>query len=386
MPSNAFQAIMDASVEAIVLIDRRGVVSAFNRSAERLFGYTADEIVGQNVKVLMPERYRSEHDEYLGRYGETGIPHIIGVGREVEAQRKDGSVFPAFLSVGEVAGSGPYSYVGMIRDVTIERQARATLEGERNRAQAAQIAAQEARQLQERLTHVARMATMGEMAAGLAHELNQPLSAIATYARACERFLSAAEPDLEETRSSVHEIANEAMRAGDISRRLRQVMGSRSNEQQDTDLNGLVEDLAVLAEADARVNKTRIEFDLARGLPRVRGDQAQLQQMVLSLVRNAIEALADQPPGERRIVIRTALYGHSHIELSVSDNGPGVQPAIVDRLFAPFVTTKAQGTGLGLSISHTIARAHGGTIGYRPAAPCGACFFVRIPVIEDHQA
>jgi two-component system sensor kinase FixL len=373
---------MDAAVEAIILIDRHGTISAFNRSAERLFCYTAADVLGQNVKLLMGEPYRSAHDDYLARYAETRIPHIIGVGREVEARRKDGSPFPAFLSVGEVPGDGPHRYVGLIRDVTIERQARATLEAERDQAQARQAEAQAARQLQERLTHVARMATMGEMAAGIAHELNQPLSAIATYARACDRFLSAAEPDLEETRSAVREIANEALRAGDIIRRLRQVMGGRASEQVATDVSALVDDLVVLAEADARVHKTHIQFELTRGLPRVLADHAQLQQLILSLVRNAVEALAEAT-GNRRVTVRTVPHLHSHVELSVSDNGPGVEPAIVDHLFAPFVTTKPQGTGLGLSIGQTIARAHGGTIGYRPVEPTGACFYVRLPLLEE---
>src|SRR6185436_20052964 len=156
--------------------------------------YAESEALGRNVMFLMTEPDRSAHDDYLARYAATGIPHIIGIGREIEALRKDGSIFPAFLSVGEVAGDGPHGYVGMIRDVTIERQARAALQAERDYAETRQAEAQAARQLQDRLTHVARMATVGEMAAGIAHELNQPLSAIATYARACERFLNAAEP------------------------------------------------------------------------------------------------------------------------------------------------------------------------------------------------
>jgi len=373
---------MDAAVEAIILIDRHGAITAFNRAAERLFGYAAHEVIERNVKVLMPEPYGSAHDDFLRRYAETSIPHIIGVGREVAGRRKDGVVFPAFLSVGEVAGNGQHRYVGMIRDVTIERAARATLQSERDHAQARQAEAQAARQLQERLTHVARMATVGEMAAGLAHELNQPLSAIATYARACERFLRMSEPDLEETRSSVREIANEALRAGDIIRRLRQVMGGRVSERRPTDISGLMADLAVLTEADARVHKTQIAFELAQGLPQISADHAQLQQMILSLVRNAIEALEASRASDRRVTVRTGRFGDSHVELSVSDNGPGVDPAIVDRLFSPFVTTKPSGTGLGLSISETIARAHGGTIGYRPVEPTGACFYVHIPLLE----
>jgi two-component system sensor kinase FixL len=383
MPSRDLQAVMEAAVDAIILMDHRGFVSAFNRSAERLFGYTGAEMIGQNVRVLMPEPYRTEHDAYLERYAATRIPHIIGVGREVEAQRKDGTVFPAFLSVGQVAGSEPPRFIGMIRDITTERAALAALQAERDRAQAHQKSERDARQFQERMTQVARMATMGEMAAGIAHELNQPLSAIATYARACERFLAAPVPDLEETLSSVREIALEAMRAGDIIKRLRQIVSSSPSAHTAIDLNALVKDLSVLMLADARVHRTQLDFDLAPGLRPVRGDAAQLQQLILSFVRNAIEALESTPSGARRIVIRSAAHEGSHIELSVCDNGPGVPADLVDRLFAPFVTTKAQGTGLGLAISETIARAHGGTIGYRPLPDSGACFFVRLPIIED---
>ncbi|HVY79588.1 MAG TPA: PAS domain S-box protein [Steroidobacteraceae bacterium] len=382
MSANVLQAVMEAALEAIVLIDRHGIITGFNRSAERLFGYPAAEVLGRNVSVLMAEPYRSSHDDYIARYETTRIPHIIGVGREVEARRKDGSLFPAFLSVGEIAGEGPHRYVGMIRDMTIERQARAALEAARDQAEARRAEAQAARQLQDRLTHVSRMATLGEMAAGLAHELNQPLSAIATYARACDRFLSSAEPDLEETRSSVREIANEALRAGDIIRRLRQIMGGRAGDQVPSDVSALVDDLVVLAEADARVHKTQVEFELTRGLPPVSANHAQLQQLILGLVRNAVEALSASGAADRRVTVRTGRHLDSQVEISVSDNGPGVAPEISNRLFAPFVTTKPFGTGLGLSIGQTIARAHGGTIGYRPVEPTGACFYVRLPIIE----
>jgi two-component system sensor kinase FixL len=378
MPASDLQALMDAALDAVILIDHVGVITAYNRSAERLFGYASGELLGSNVATLMPEPYRSSHDEYLERYARTGIPHIIGVGREVEALRKDGTVFPAFLSVGRVAGSDAPHFVGFVRDVTTERQARATIQAERDRAEARQSEEQEARRLQERLTHVARMATMGEMAAGIAHELNQPLSAIATYARACERFLEAAEPDLAETRSSLHEIGQEALRAGNIIRRLRQLVTTRASEQVTTDLNALIEDLAVLVQADARIHKTELEIALAPLLPQVMVDRVQFQQMILSLVRNSIEALAETAATARKITIRTAQLQDGQVELSVCDNGPGVAPSMVDRLFMPFATTKPAGTGLGLAISRTIVQAHGGVIGYRPMSPAGACFYIRI--------
>jgi two-component system, LuxR family, sensor kinase FixL len=384
MPANEIQALLDAAVDGIVMIDHRGTISAFNRSAERLFGYESAELLGKNVRVLMPEPWRSEHDGYLERYGRTGVPHIIGVGREVEGLRKDGTRFPAFLSVGLVANSAPPRFVGFVRDVTTERQALASIQAERDHAITRRQEEQEARRLQERLTHVSRMATMGEMAAGIAHELNQPLSSIATYARACDRFLRSAAPDLPETLFSLGEISQEAMRAAEIIRRLRQLVTSHPSERTATHVNELIEDLGVLMQADARVHRTVLDFDLAPTLPPVLADRTQLQQMILSLVRNAVEAMSDAGIAGRRVSIRTSRLPDGRIELSVEDTGPGVAADMVERLFMPFATTKATGTGLGLAISQTIAQAHGSSIAYRPNTPAGACFFVRLAPAEDH--
>lgn len=382
MPTREIQALLDATVDAVVMIDHRGTITVFNRSAERLFGYSAEEVVGSNVRILMPEPWRQEHDGYLERYGRTGIPHIIGIGREVEGLRKDGSRFPAFLSVGRVAESDPPRFVGFVRDVTTEKRALASIQAARDQAEHRRREEQEARRLQERLTHVSRMATMGEMAAGIAHELNQPLSAIATYARACERFLKSADPDLPETLSSLAEIGLEAMRAGEIIRRLRQLVSTNPAEQEAAQLNDVVRDLGVLMQADARVHKTQIDFDLAPTLPLMRANRAQIQQMILSLVRNAIEALAEAGTPSRKITIRTHRSPDGRIELSIADNGPGVAEDMVDRLFMPFVTSKSSGTGLGLAISQSIAQAHGGTIAYRPNEPAGACFYTRFTPAE----
>jgi two-component system sensor kinase FixL len=331
----------------------------------------------------MPAPWRTEHDGYLERYARTGIPHIIGVGREVEGQRKDGSRFPAFLSVGQVADVDPPRFVGFVRDITAEKRALANIQAERDQAVIRRREEQDARRLQERLTHVSRMATMGEMAAGIAHELNQPLSSIATYARACERFLKSANPDLPETLSSLSEIGAEALRAGEIIRRLRQLVSSHPSDHEPTQVNDLVRDLGVLMHADARVHRTRIDLDLEAGLPLVRADRAQIQQLILSLVRNAIEALADANTTDRRIVVRTGRAPGGRIELSVCDNGPGVAPDMIDRLFMPFVTSKNSGTGLGLAISQSIAQAHGGTVAYRANEPTGACFYARFNPVEE---
>jgi two-component system sensor kinase FixL len=239
---------------------------------------------------------------------------------------------------------------------------------------------------QSRMTQVARFATMGEMAAGLAHELNQPLTAITTYARACERYIDMPVPDYAELRESVREIAAEGMRAGGIINRLRKLV--RNDAQDDrlpTDINGLIEELKVLLSADAREYDTRLKISLTSGLPQVSSNPAQIQQLILNLMRNAFEAMIDLPAGVREVELSTARSGNGDVEIRVSDTGPGISPGILDRLFDPFTTTKKSGTGLGLAISRTIAQGHGGTIGARPVAPHGASFHVSLPAMEDES-
>jgi two-component system sensor kinase FixL len=239
---------------------------------------------------------------------------------------------------------------------------------------------------QSRLTQVARFATMGEMAAGVAHELNQPLTAITTYARACERYIDMPVPDYAELRESVREIAAEGMRAGGIINRLRKlVRNDELDERLPTDINAIIGELKTLLSADAREYDTRLQIALTPGLPKVSANPAQLQQLVLNLMRNAFEAMIDLPAGQREIGLSTALGGSGNVEIRVSDTGPGISPEILDRLFDPFTTTKKSGTGLGLAISRTIAQGHGGTIVARPVAPHGASFHVSLPVMEDES-
>lgn len=237
----------------------------------------------------------------------------------------------------------------------------------------------ESQRLPERMIHIARFATMGEIAAGIAHEINQPLAAIVNYARACEHFLAAARPDLAEVTSAIREISAEALRAGNTIRRLRALAGKQNTECATTDPNELVEELRSLALADARVYNTRLRFELAPGLPQVHVDRMQIQHVLLNLLRNALEALGDTVPGMREVTIRTLRTSEGEVEFSVCDNGPGPAPDIIDHMFQPFTTTKETGTGLGLPVSRTILQTHGGTIAYRGLSPCGACFYIRIP-------
>jgi len=354
---------MDAAVDAIVLIDHRGRIQAFNRAAERLFGYAAAEVSGANINILMPEPDRSAHDGYIDRFVATRLPHIIGRGREVEARRRDGSLFPVFLSVGAVEGSEPPRFIGFMQDISFRRRAE-----------------EDTHRLQERLTHVSRLATVGEMSAGIAHELNQPLTAVANYAQACDRLLGLPDPDIEEIREALKQITSQAVRAGDIIRRLRALARNDVTKREPTDINLLVSELSELIQLDAKTHDVQYKPYFAAGLPQVEVDRAQVQQVILNLVRNAVEALAETSSTPREVTVRTQELADGTVEITVCDNGPGVSQTIAPRLFDPFCTTKTHGTGLGLAISRTIIKSHQGTLDYRPNTPCGACFIVRLPL------
>jgi C4-dicarboxylate-specific signal transduction histidine kinase len=233
--------------------------------------------------------------------------------------------------------------------------------------------------LLQRLTHVSRLATMGEMAAGIAHELNQPLTAIASYAQACDWLLARGSSDTAESRDALQQITAQGLRAGEIIRRLRNLVRTPDTFRVETDVNELIEELKGLALTDARAHNVRLTLELAPALAPVVANRVEIQQVVLNLVRNAIEALEGVPPERRDIVLRTAPGPDSNVELAVIDSGPGVDAAIVDRLFSPFVTTKPAGAGLGLAISRSIVEAHKGTLRYRPAGAGGACFVLRLP-------
>jgi two-component system, LuxR family, sensor kinase FixL len=235
--------------------------------------------------------------------------------------------------------------------------------------------------LHGRLLNVSRMATIGEMAAGIAHELNQPLTAIANYAQACERLVTRPDADLSDLQEALRQITVQSTRAAEIIRRLRALARRHEGEHAQASINELVTELEELVQADARVHGVRVSLDLAPQLPGVNVDAGQIQQVVVNFVRNSLDAL-DTTAGPE-IVIRTSLSADSEVELAVIDNGPGLPPEVVHRLFDPFFSTKENGTGLGLAISNTIARAHGGTVGYRPNEPSGACFYILLPTQSD---
>jgi PAS domain S-box-containing protein len=620
------RAVLDAAVDAVIIIDSQGLVESFNRSAERLFGWTAAETVGRNVSMLMPEPFRSQHDGYMHHHMTTGERRIIGKGREVVAQRRDGSMFPVFLAVGRIEGLDPPRFVGFIHDVTDRKRSVEALRRERDRAQTyldlAEVmllaldargtislvnrkgceilgwpedelvgrnwfetclpaelrddvrgmfgqffqgnasparyaehevvtrsgerkliawrnvflrderglvsgtlssgediteqrraiealrqseqllrdaqaianlgnyetripggqpywspqlyrilgldpshppphfsdyvehcvyaddrerfrrewerleaeggqldleyrirrpdgsirdvhaiarvhrdtdgvlkvvgtlhditerkrAEEEIRQTQERLTQFSRLSTMGEMAAGLAHEINQPLTAITNYAQALQRLLAAPEPpDPADVQLALQQIAAQALRAGEVIRRLRSFVKNREARTEVVDPLQLITDLLAFAEPDTRVNDIRLRVEADEPLPPVVCDPVQVQQVMLNLIRNAIDAINDSRTTDREITIRAVRDGGIAVEISVEDHGPGISPAVADNLGNPFFTTKPTGTGLGIAISRSILRAHGGKLSHRPTPGGGATVFFTLPVMPGSQ-
>ncbi|MGH7024127.1 MAG: PAS domain-containing sensor histidine kinase [Caulobacteraceae bacterium] len=355
------QSILETVPDAMIVIDEKGAIQSYSPVAERMFQWPRDEVMGQNVNMLMPSPDHEAHDSYLRRYLDTSERRIIGLPRKVTARRKDGSDFPAELFVGEALSGDHRFFTGFLQDLT-ERQTAET------RLQA----------LQSELVHIARLSDMGEMASGLAHELNQPLSAISSYLRASQRLLTTQNPESPAI-PIISNAADQALRAGDIIRRLRNFVARGESERDEESLRALIEDAAALGLSGARERGVISRFKWSEAVDSVVVDKVQVQQVALNLVRNALEAMEDSGRQELRISTEPGEDGMAMI--SVADTGPGIDPAIADRLFQPFVTTKgAAGMGVGLSICRTIIEAHGGRIWAEPNPDGGSIFRFTVPV------
>jgi len=366
MVAAEFHALLDAAVDAIVVIDERGQVLTFNHAAERMFGYASADVVGKNVSMLMSEPHRSQHGTYVERYVATGEPHIIGKGREVEAQRANGEIFPVSLAVGAAAKSGQQRFVGIIRDLSAQRAAE-----------------QRARALELRLAHVGRFNLMGEMAAGIAHEINQPLAAIATYAQAAKRVMQRGEPDVAMLTDICAKIDDQARRAGQVIGNLRKFIRKQEIETQALDVNRVIVDVMSLIEADAHSEGIPVRVNAGDGLPAVRADAVQLQQVLLNLTRNSVDAMRGGLAKERGIIIATERGEQGGVRITVTDHGHGVSRQLGDNIFHPFVTTKRDGLGVGLAISKTIVQSYGGTLSYSDNPRGGSIFEIDLPADKE---
>jgi PAS domain S-box-containing protein len=500
-PTSDVLALLEATFDAVVIMDDRGRIQAFNASAEAMFGYRAADAIGRNVSMLMTAIDRLEHDTHLKRYSDGGEPRILGKGRDVRVRHRDGSEFSVFLSVGQIPNTNPPQFVGFLHDTHLRRKALATLEHERqlNRlyldlAQVMLVATDrngvvqlvnqrairvlrksnadimnrswvdgcvapedrtiarttfrallnavddepqsceyhvrasdgedrfitwrgvalrdgdgvatgimlsgeditdqrraesEAHKALERMNSVSRLATMGEMAAGISHELNQPLAAIANYSQACTRLLRMPAPDMPEIAGALEAVSVQALRAGEIIRRIRSLVRNEDVRRETQDINELIREVHALLASDARVHDGRLALDLSQSLPKVTVDGVQIQQVLMNLVHNAFEAQGHEVNRVAyavhavEVLIATRLTDDGDVEVSVSDLGPGLAGDAEQKIFEPFFTTKATGTGLGLAISRSIIKAHDARLGYRANQPRGACFFFVLPAQQE---
>ena len=361
------QSILDSIPDAMIVIDEHGLIHSFSSAAERLFGHAAADTLGKNVKMLMPNPYREDHDNYLNRYMRTGERRIIGIGRVVVGRRSDGSTFPMELAVGEMHVRNRRFFTGFIRDLTERQQTEARLQD-----------------LQSELVHMSRLTAMGEMASALAHEINQPLSAIANYMKGSRRLLEdRSDENAILVRDAMDKAADQALRAGQIIRRLRDFVARGETERRVEDVKKLVEEASALALVGAKDKGVRVHFSFAPGLDFVLADKVQIQQVLLNLMRNAVEAMEDCPT--RELVIATAPVQANMAEIRVADTGAGISPEIGAQLFQPFVTTKRTGMGVGLSISRTIIEAHGGSIAAQPNSGGGTVFSFTLPAVTKEE-
>jgi two-component system, LuxR family, sensor kinase FixL len=487
-------ALLDAAVDAIILINTQGHITGFNAAAQRLFDYELADVLGQNVHILMPNPYHDEHDQYLARYMQTGIPRIIGIGREVTARRRDGSTFPIELSVGEFKSAGEHGFVGIIRDISERRQreealreyseefrlifdgtptailisdirgrviranpAFCTLFGYSTDALArlsqrqlaiemlgeeeaelmlAEISAlagsgqnlrrelslrakdgrqihgtlsigvvrdvenrprftlgqfidrsalyqaeHEAEELRTRLAHVGRLGTLGEMVSGIAHEVNQPLTAIANYANAVKRLIRRGDVAPDEITQTLEKISAQAERAGKVIHGLRQLARRHEMSRATLDCNALIREVSSLLEFELRFSDHALILELDPTAPRFTGDAVQFQQVIMNLIRNALDAMRNAASSAAVTIATTGR--DEHVEIVVADDGPGLSVEAEKHLFEPFFTTKSHGMGLGLSISKSIIDGIGGDLTYERGSNGGAKFIIRLPLANE---
>jgi two-component system sensor kinase FixL len=355
-------ALLDAAVDALVIIDGKGNIELFNSAAQKMFGYSQQDVFGKNIKTLMPAPFSVEHDKYLSSYLASGEAKIIGKGRKVRGKKFNGEEFPIFLSVGEVKNSSHIQFVGIIRDIS---------EQERDRI--------EARESSERLSHASRLSSMGDLAAGIAHEMNQPLSAISSYAQASKRLLQSATKDNKvKVVTALDKICDQAIRASEVINRLRTFVKKRIAQRESVDLNALILETVNLAKVDTRILDHEVLLKLCHDkMPKLLADRVQIQQVLLNLIRNGIDAMEHNKGAP--LLIKSHWLSNLMIEVSVIDCGHGIDQKTSRGIFNPFFTTKATGMGMGLSVSQTIIHAHGGDIYFGPGENSGCTFSFSLP-------
>ncbi len=356
------KAVVDTAVEAVITLDEHGHVETFNRTAQQLFGYRSDEIKGESITMLMPEVHHEEYEQFVMHYLKTNESQMLGMDHDVTGKRKDGSEFPIHLSISEILNQSEKKYVGLIRDLSLQRAAE-----------------KEMREQREQLAHVDRLNTLGEMATGIAHEINQPLTAISMYAQSGIKLIEQGLTKPHRLRDALEKLTIQAHRAGTVIERVQQLSRQHESQNEEVDCNALIREVHKLAEVEAHIRDIVIRLKLSHLLPTVVCDPVQIQQVVLNLLRNGMEAMKSTACNNgNRIVLQTSRTGIG-VKVSIIDSGSGISEDIADQVYLPFLSTKETGMGMGLSISRSIIKAHGGQLEFSNNANSGVTFYFTLP-------
>lgn len=357
------EALTDIAVDAVIAINSDGIITTFNRSAERVFGYAFKEIKGQNINILMPLPIRHKHNRHNNSYIDINEAKVMNMGREMTAVKKDGSTFPIVIFINEVYHQKERTFVGLIRDISKQR------------------ATEDEACLQiGQLAHVARLNALGEMASSIAHVINQPLTTISLFAQAGKRLLEHGQ--YERVREVFDKLSQHSQLAGSIIERVQAMTKQHESKKVTTDCHALASELAQLAKAEASIHNIEIDVTIAAYLPSVLVDVGQIQQVTLNLLRNGMQAmLAINCINGNKISLKVSLAhnNNSELQITIVDSGGGVSPECEQKLFEPFSTTKENEMGMGLSISRVIIEAHSGRIDFYNNTTCGATFYYTLP-------
>ncbi|MEH6454949.1 MAG: PAS domain S-box protein [Cocleimonas sp.] len=378
MNEEAFaKALVDTVVEAVITIDEAGRIDTINSVTQEMFGYKLDEIKDKHIRILMSEPNNEEFVKYMSSHL-SGEESSVANEREDNCKRKDGSIFPVNLSVREVISVSNKSanlnfnhkverkFVGLIRDLTARRSAE-----------------QEAREQREQLAHVDRLNILGEMAISIAHEINQPLTAISMYAQSGIRFIDSGTSKIDRVSDALNKISIQAHRAGDVIEHIQQLTKQQDSRHQETNCNDLISDVHKLAEVEAQLRNMKISLELSDKLKQVRCDPIQIQQVILNLLRNGMESMEGVGFESANEIIVQTNPTEKGIKISITDSGVGITKEFAERLYMPFSSTKESGMGMGLSISNSIVKAHSSKLDFINNKKAGVTFFFTLPYVED---
>jgi len=363
-----YRLVVETAPDAVISIDERGAILFANPATVRIFGYDPTELIGKPLTVLMPEFLRKLHEKGFSRYLATGQRHINWQGTELTALRKNGQEFPVEISFGELSRDGHKVFTGFIRDISERKQAQQALQ-----------------MTQADLARVSRLTTMGELAASIAHEVNQPLTAVTNNSSACLRLLAADNLKPEVLHRALEEIVADGNRASAVVARIRGFIKKEPVEKDRLDMNDVIQEVLALADRELYENRVRLERQLTKALPLVLADRVQMQQVLLNLIMNGIEAMIPVTDQPRSLWVESRVDESGDILVAVRDSGTGLGSA-ADRVFTPFFTTKANGMGMGLSISRSLVENHGGRLWAMPNSPIGAVFSFTLPVSAGSPA